>query len=92
MGEALLDLSTEPSGKCQIYFYPPFVCLSRFARRRQHRRLATQVLTPKAMQGFAAILDYESHILVKSLYEEGQKGQRPINPANYCGRFALKLV
>ena len=58
--------------------------------RRQHRRLATQVLTPKAMQGFANIMDYESHILVKSLYELGHKGEVPVNPAHYAGRFALK--
>ncbi|KIM37140.1 hypothetical protein M413DRAFT_13508 [Hebeloma cylindrosporum] len=56
---------------------------------RQHRRLATQVLTPKAMQGFASIMEYESHIFIKSLYEEGQKGGHPINPAHYAGRFAL---
>ncbi|KAF8910457.1 cytochrome P450 [Gymnopilus junonius] len=56
---------------------------------RQHRRLATQVLTPKAMQGFASIMDYESHIFIKSLYKQGQKGKLPVNPAHYAGRFAL---
>jgi len=42
------------------------------------------------MQGFASIMEYESHIFIKSLYEEGQKGGHPINPAHYAGRFALK--
>ncbi|KIM37141.1 hypothetical protein M413DRAFT_31085 [Hebeloma cylindrosporum] len=56
---------------------------------RQHRRIVAQVLAPKAMQGFASIMEYESHILIKSLYEEGQKGKLPINPAHYAGRFAL---
>jgi hypothetical protein len=35
-------------------------------------------------------MEYESHIFIKSLYEEGQKGSLPINPAHYSGRFALK--
>ena len=37
-------------------------------------------------------MEYESHILIKSLYEQGQSGQLPINPAHYAGRFALKFV
>ena len=44
------------------------------------------------MKGFASIMEYESHIFIKSLYEEGQKGGLPINPAHYAGRFALKSV
>ncbi|KDR71505.1 hypothetical protein GALMADRAFT_143768 [Galerina marginata CBS 339.88] len=56
---------------------------------RQHRRLAGLALNPKAMQGYAAIMDYESHILLKSLYEEGLRGKLPVNPAHFAGRFAL---
>jgi len=61
-----------------------------FLCRRWHCQLAMQVLTPKAMQGFISIMEYESHILIKLLYEEGQKGIIPINPAHYAGCFALK--
>ena len=59
-------------------------------RRRQHRRLASLALNPKAMQGYAAVMNYESHILIKSLFEEGLHGKLPINPAHFAGRFALK--
>ncbi|KAG6916524.1 hypothetical protein DXG01_006465 [Tephrocybe rancida] len=58
-------------------------------RWRQHRRIATQVLTPKALQGYVGVMDYESHILVRSLYEESNQGLHPVNPAHFCGRFAL---
>ncbi|KDR71228.1 hypothetical protein GALMADRAFT_143937 [Galerina marginata CBS 339.88] len=59
------------------------------AKWRQHRRLATLALNPKAMQGYAAVMDYESHILIKSLFEESLQGKLPINPAHFAGRFAL---
>jgi hypothetical protein len=58
--------------------------------RRQHRRIATQLLTPKAIQGYASVLDYEAHILVRSLYHKSKMGTLPVNPAHYTGRYALK--
>ncbi|KJA25291.1 hypothetical protein HYPSUDRAFT_85428 [Hypholoma sublateritium FD-334 SS-4] len=56
---------------------------------RQHRRLAGLALNPKAMQSYAAVMDYESHIFIKSLFEESLRGKLPINPAHFAGRFAL---
>jgi cytochrome P450 len=56
---------------------------------RKHRRIAAQVLTPKAIQGYASVLDYEAHILVRSLYHESKLGTLPINPAHFTGRYAL---
>ncbi|KAG6865531.1 hypothetical protein C0991_001724 [Blastosporella zonata] len=56
---------------------------------RQHRRIASQVLTPKALEGYEGIMDYESHMFIRSLYDESRKGLLPINPAHYTGRFAL---
>ncbi|PPQ88901.1 hypothetical protein CVT25_009136 [Psilocybe cyanescens] len=56
---------------------------------RQHRRLAGIALNPKAMEEYASIMDYESHILIKSLFDEGLRGKLPINPAHFAGRFAL---
>ncbi|KAH9975033.1 cytochrome P450 [Lactifluus volemus] len=56
---------------------------------RQHRRIATQLLTPKAIQGYASVLDYEAHILVRSLYHKSKMGTLPVNPAHYTGRYAL---
>jgi cytochrome P450 len=56
---------------------------------RQHRRIASQLLTPKAIQGYASVLDYEAHILVRSLYHESKMGTSPINPAHFAGRYAL---
>ena len=60
--------------------------------RRQHRRLAMQVLTPKAIRGYAPVFDYEAHILIRCMYHETQMGKLPINPANFVGRYALKYV
>ncbi len=51
-----------------------------------------QVLTPKAIQGYASVLDYEAHILIRSMYYETQMGKLPINPAHFVGRYALKYV
>jgi len=50
------------------------------------------VLTPKAIQGYASVLDYEAHILIRSMYNETQMGKLPINPAHFVGRYALKYV
>jgi hypothetical protein len=51
-----------------------------------------QALNPKAIQGYASVLDYEAHILVRSMYFETRMGAIPINPAHFVGRFALKYV
>ena len=51
-----------------------------------------QLLTPKAIQGYASVLDYEAHILVRSMYYEAQMGKLPVNPAHFVGRYALKYV
>jgi hypothetical protein len=51
-----------------------------------------QVLNPKAIQGYASVLDYEAHILVQSMYFETKMGTAPIDPAHFVGRFALKYV
>jgi hypothetical protein len=51
-----------------------------------------QVLNPKAIQKYAAVLDYEAHTLVQSIYSETRKGTIPIDPARLVGRFTLKYV
>ncbi|KAJ3900492.1 cytochrome P450 [Lentinula edodes] len=56
---------------------------------RQHRKLAMQLLTPTAIEGYAHSLDYEAHILIRTLKDDGQSGKVPINPHHYAGRFAL---
>jgi hypothetical protein len=58
--------------------------------RRQHRRIAMQLLNPKAIQGYASVLDYEAHILIRSLYHASKMGSLPVNPAHIAGRYALK--
>ena len=50
------------------------------------------LLTPKAMESYADVLDYEAHILIRSLYQDTKQGTVPLNPANYAGRYVLKLV
>lgn len=49
-----------------------------------------QLLTPKALSGYAEVFEYEAHILVRSLLQESKHGNIPINPHNYAGRYALK--
>ena len=49
-----------------------------------------QLLTPKAIQGYSGVLDYEAHILIRSMYYETGMGKYPINPAHFVGRYALK--
>ena len=51
-----------------------------------------QALSPKAVQGHASVLDYEAHILVRSMYLESGMGTTPIDPAHFVGRYALKYV
>jgi hypothetical protein len=51
-----------------------------------------QVLNQKAIQKYAAVLDYEAHTLVRSIYSETRKGTIPIDPARLVGRFTLKYV
>ena len=51
-----------------------------------------QVLTPKAVQGYAHVLSYEAHIFIRSLYDESKKGTLPISPSHYTGRYVLKSV
>jgi cytochrome P450 len=59
---------------------------------RQHRKIARSLLTPKAVEGYASQIDYESHILLRSLYNESKQGTLPINPAHYAGRYALNIM
>ncbi|KAF5379610.1 hypothetical protein D9757_009194 [Collybiopsis confluens] len=56
---------------------------------RQHRRLAMQLLTPKAIEGYADNLEYEAHILIRTMMSNGGRGTVPLNPHNYAGRYAL---
>jgi hypothetical protein len=51
-----------------------------------------QVLNPKAIQGYASVLDYEAHILVRSMYFETRMGITPINPAHFVCRYILKYA
>jgi hypothetical protein len=51
-----------------------------------------QVLNPKAIQGYASVLDYEALILVRSMYFETRMGITPINPANFVVRYVLKYA
>ncbi|KAJ7580393.1 cytochrome P450 [Mycena floridula] len=54
---------------------------------RFHRKIAMQFLNPHAVQDLDRVLDYEGHILIRSLNAEALNG--PGNPAHFCGRYAL---
>lgn len=58
--------------------------------RRHHRKIAMQLLTPRAIQGYNSKLEYEAHILIRSLYEDSLKGDFAINPSRNVGRYVLK--
>lgn len=58
--------------------------------RRQHRKIAAQLLTQKAIEGYNDVLDYESRIMIRSMYKESMHGTTPINPTHYTGRYTLK--
>ena len=51
-----------------------------------------QLLTPKAITGYAEVLEYEADIFIRSLLHESRGGQLAIDPAHYAGRYALKSV
>jgi hypothetical protein len=51
-----------------------------------------QVLNPKAIEGYTPVLDYEAHILVRSMYFETRMGTMSIDPTHVVGRYALKYV
>ena len=51
-----------------------------------------QALNPRAVQEFTPVLDYETHVFVRSMYHETKKGTIPINPARFVGRYTLKYV
>ncbi|KAJ7499379.1 cytochrome P450 [Mycena latifolia] len=48
-----------------------------------------QLLTPKAIQSYADVFDYEASILIRSLYHESKKGSFPLDLASYAGHYAL---
>ncbi|PPQ80417.1 hypothetical protein CVT25_001725 [Psilocybe cyanescens] len=76
--------------KNQVILKGRAITASEYGNRwRQHRRLAGLALNAKSMEGYAAMMDYESHILINSLYNEGLQGKLPMNPAHFAGRFAL---
>uniref|UniRef100_A0A0W0FAE3 Cytochrome P450 n=1 Tax=Moniliophthora roreri TaxID=221103 RepID=A0A0W0FAE3_MONRR len=58
-------------------------------RWRKHRRLATTVLSARAVEGYTHVLDYEATILIKELIEYGKAGTLPVNPQPHAGRCSL---
>ncbi|TCD69744.1 hypothetical protein EIP91_006511 [Steccherinum ochraceum] len=59
---------------------------------RNHRRIATQFLTPKAVAGFANEIDYEAHIMLRSFYNSAAKGVGPVCPQHDTVRYALNVM
>ncbi|KAJ3884994.1 cytochrome P450 [Lentinula edodes] len=56
---------------------------------RHHRKLVTQVVTPKAIEGYIDSLNYEAHIMIRTMKDDGRLGKVPLSPQHYVGRFAL---
>ncbi|KIK57259.1 hypothetical protein GYMLUDRAFT_173296 [Collybiopsis luxurians FD-317 M1] len=56
---------------------------------RQHRKIAMQVLTAKAIEGFGQSLSYEARMLIHTLIDESQSGKVALNPYHYTARYAL---
>lgn len=89
MASLLRHLNTTILGEHLRYHITP---LLNMVHRRKHRKIAISLLTPKAIQTYAHVLDYEAHVLVRSLFQDGKQGSLPINPAKYAGRYVLKYV
>jgi hypothetical protein len=58
--------------------------------RRQHRKIAMRLLTPKAIEGYASVLNYKAHMLVRSLYNETRQREVPIDLTKLVGRYVIK--
>ena len=71
-----------PLPRVRISFKQPY--------RRQHRRIASQLLTPKAMSGYAAMIDYEAHMMIRTLSNVSMRGMKPVNPSHWCFRYTFK--
>ncbi|KAF7352574.1 Cytochrome P450 2F2 [Mycena venus] len=56
---------------------------------RHHRRLAMLFLTPKAIEGYGHVIEYEAFVLVRSLYADSQQGNLAVDPASYADRYAV---
>jgi cytochrome P450 len=56
---------------------------------RKHRRIAANFLSAKAMDRYNNVLDFESLVMVRSMYVETLQGELPLQPANYAGRYSL---
>ncbi|KAI0040421.1 cytochrome P450 [Auriscalpium vulgare] len=54
---------------------------------RQHRRLGMTLLTPAAVESYSHNLDYEAHIMVRSLWAAGKMGTVPVDVAHDSGRY-----
>ncbi|KAF5366564.1 hypothetical protein D9758_008987 [Tetrapyrgos nigripes] len=61
-------------------------------RWRKHRRLAMTALNPRAVDGYAHVLDYEATVLIKELLMYGKDGGVPINPQPHIGRCSLNVM
>ncbi|KAI9449028.1 hypothetical protein F5148DRAFT_946598, partial [Russula earlei] len=59
---------------------------------QQHQRIAMQLLSLKAIQGYSSVFYYETHILPRSMYHQTKKGVLPISPANFIGQCHVLLA
>ncbi|KAI0050025.1 cytochrome P450 [Auriscalpium vulgare] len=56
---------------------------------RHHRKLAATLLTPAMVESYSHNLDYEAHILVRSLWAAGEMGKVPVDPTHASGRYSF---
>lgn len=47
-------------------------------------------MTARAVEGYVNMVDYESHILIRSFYQESCHGAVPVNPQYVSVRYTLK--
>ena len=83
-------ITATPYNDTWYIFRSAFFMSSKHKPRRKHRRIANTILSSKAVEGYTATLDYEAHMLIRSLYHDTQQGKTPVNPAHYVGRYVLK--
>uniref|UniRef100_A0A0W0EWR5 Putative cytochrome P450 n=1 Tax=Moniliophthora roreri TaxID=221103 RepID=A0A0W0EWR5_MONRR len=76
--------------KAQTIFQGRAITGSQYGDRwRKHRRIAYSYIQQRSVDEFTPILERESFVLVKTLYEDSKGGLLPVNPQRHAGRCLL---
>ena len=60
--------------------------------RRDHRKIAMQVLNTNAVSDRSPLMEFEAWDLVHGIFMATQGGTTPVDPVHFIGKYALKFV